>query len=280
MPLENSPPIEPPNVAYINDLNSEWPLGTDYPSDGDNHLRGIKNVLKRTFPTMNGPLTRPLAELNQPEIPSGTRMLFMQATAPVGWTRAGNFPERWNVVIGASTDEGNFYGGEDDPIYMDKVPSHTHVVSGVSDNQNNNHTHAGITFDQDTSHTHSGTTSNVDLQHGHGIWTDPAGSHRHNIAQGDSTVGGDYTKSTNGTGASQYTDWDGTHSHVAHATETPLPHEHTFTTGNQSQSHKHQFSTGVNVQSHGHSINITSQGNPGSDVWQPRYVLVIPCNKD
>ena len=42
MPLEN---LEGPD-AFIDDLNNAWPLGSDTPSEGDDHLRGIKNVLR------------------------------------------------------------------------------------------------------------------------------------------------------------------------------------------------------------------------------------------
>ena len=35
---------------YINDLDADWPLATDNVSDGDNHLRLIKKVLKDSFP--------------------------------------------------------------------------------------------------------------------------------------------------------------------------------------------------------------------------------------
>ena len=35
---------------YINDLDADWPLATDNVSDGDNHLRLIKKVIKASFP--------------------------------------------------------------------------------------------------------------------------------------------------------------------------------------------------------------------------------------
>jgi hypothetical protein len=35
---------------YINDLNESWPTATDNVSDGDNHLRLIKKVVKDSFP--------------------------------------------------------------------------------------------------------------------------------------------------------------------------------------------------------------------------------------
>jgi len=42
MPLED---IEGPG-KFPDDLNSAWPLGSDTPSEGDDHLRGIKNVIR------------------------------------------------------------------------------------------------------------------------------------------------------------------------------------------------------------------------------------------
>ena len=36
--------------SYINDLDADWPLATDNVSDGDNHLRLVKKVLKASFP--------------------------------------------------------------------------------------------------------------------------------------------------------------------------------------------------------------------------------------
>jgi len=42
MPLEDLTGSD----KFPNDLNAAWPLGSDSPSEGDNHLRGIKNVLR------------------------------------------------------------------------------------------------------------------------------------------------------------------------------------------------------------------------------------------
>ncbi len=48
MPLED---LTGPN-KYIDDLVREWPLGIDPFSEGDDHLRGLKNVLKNSFPSV------------------------------------------------------------------------------------------------------------------------------------------------------------------------------------------------------------------------------------
>ena len=54
MPLED---IEGPG-KFPDDLNSAWPLGSDTPSEGDDHLRGIKNVIRNWAGTFgDGPLS-------------------------------------------------------------------------------------------------------------------------------------------------------------------------------------------------------------------------------
>ena len=49
---------------YIDDLNSSNPAAGDNVSEGDDHIRGIKNVLKLTFPAIDGPITPSDTEIN------------------------------------------------------------------------------------------------------------------------------------------------------------------------------------------------------------------------
>jgi hypothetical protein len=49
---------------YIDDLNAANPLGTDAKSQGDDHLRLVKKVLKQSFPAVDGPVTGTPAQLN------------------------------------------------------------------------------------------------------------------------------------------------------------------------------------------------------------------------
>ena len=42
---------------FISNLVPTNPVGSDDKRDGDNHIRGIKNVLRNTFPNLNGPMT-------------------------------------------------------------------------------------------------------------------------------------------------------------------------------------------------------------------------------
>lgn len=60
-------PIE--TALNIADLNQTWPLGTDTPAQGDDHLRLIKTVLKDQFPGSGGdgyntPILATEADLN------------------------------------------------------------------------------------------------------------------------------------------------------------------------------------------------------------------------
>ena len=142
MPLETAPPITPPNLAYPSDLNPDWPTGADFPSDGDDHIRGVKNVFKCTFPNLTGPVT-----LTQDEINSGSKLLeadtvclFYQATAPTGWTRVN--PTVGNRMIIITSGGAGVEDGTDDPILNNKVPSHTHGIVGDTGTQSANHTHS------------------------------------------------------------------------------------------------------------------------------------------
>lgn len=51
---------------YIDALDSANPVGTtDFVASVDDHMRGVKNVLKKTFPNLNGAVTASPAELNK-----------------------------------------------------------------------------------------------------------------------------------------------------------------------------------------------------------------------
>jgi hypothetical protein len=49
---------------YPSDLNAAYPAASEDAGDTDDHLRGIKNVLKTTLPNVNGAITATQAELN------------------------------------------------------------------------------------------------------------------------------------------------------------------------------------------------------------------------
>jgi hypothetical protein len=51
-------------ATYLDDLNSSLPAGTDDRSEGDNHIRLIKAVLKSTFPNITGAVTATHTDIN------------------------------------------------------------------------------------------------------------------------------------------------------------------------------------------------------------------------
>jgi hypothetical protein len=77
MPLENLV-----GNKFISDLNPNWPAGTDLPDAGDDHLRGIKNVLQKTFPNLNGPVNLTDEDLNRGSVPAGSVMPFYMSASP------------------------------------------------------------------------------------------------------------------------------------------------------------------------------------------------------
>jgi|PlaIllAssembly_1097288.scaffolds.fasta_scaffold29755_2 microcystin-dependent protein len=150
MPLEDLV-----GAKYIDDLNENWPLGSDYPDAGDDHIRGIKNVLKRTFPYVTGPVNMTQDQLNGGSIPVGTRMVFYQAAAPTGWARVPDINTTRMLRVVAATSAGGNVGGSDDPVLMNKVPAHTHAVSGATGSSTAAHTHtATVTIASGGAHQH------------------------------------------------------------------------------------------------------------------------------
>lgn len=90
MPLEDLTGSD----KYIGDLNAAWPLGSDSPSDGDNHLRGIKNVLRNwAAGYMDAPLAGQI-----PSLSAGNT--FTQAQVAPGWAlpSGGVFQDSGNFV--------------------------------------------------------------------------------------------------------------------------------------------------------------------------------------
>ena len=159
---------------YIDDLVNSNPVGASDPkSEGDDHIRGIKNVLLNSFPAITGAVTATQDELNKLDgpvagtssaskaavlgankdldelrvtslkdgngyeyIPTGTKMVFFQAAAPnAGWLIDATHNNKMLRVVSAS---GGGSGGSHSPILMDKVPAHTH---GASSNDAGGHTH-------------------------------------------------------------------------------------------------------------------------------------------
>lgn len=71
-------PVE--NATYISDLNPDWPVGkSDFVSEGDDHIRGMKKSLQNTIPNADGPITGKPTQLNN--LTNGINWVDNSATA-------------------------------------------------------------------------------------------------------------------------------------------------------------------------------------------------------
>lgn len=147
--------------TYISDLVPSNPDGTDTRSQGDDHIRLVKTVLKNTFPNINGPVTMTDEQLNAVggvgvfcfpgmitmwsgsigTIPSGWKLCNGVGTISTG-SPVPNLVGRF--IVGSDTNAGGTYnigatGGTKDAITV----AHNHIAtSTVSDP---GHTHTGST---------------------------------------------------------------------------------------------------------------------------------------
>lgn len=126
MPLENAD-------GKIGLLDDTWPLGGETKTQGDDHIRMIKNVLKTIFPGVGGngfiePIVATEAEINyldnvssniQSQLdslsdalsaPVNTVLLFMQSAAPSGWILVDSYADRVLRVVGSGGTGGNVGG--------------------------------------------------------------------------------------------------------------------------------------------------------------------------
>ena len=70
-------------TKYIDDLNSSNPAAGDNVSEGDDHIRGIKNVLKTTFPNVTGAVNPTDTELNYVDGVTSAIQTQMDTKAPL-----------------------------------------------------------------------------------------------------------------------------------------------------------------------------------------------------
>jgi len=143
-------------ASFLAQLNLNWPLGADSRSQGDDHLRLIKQVLKTTFPGAGGlglasainvtedefnflsGVTSPIqSQLSNATFPAGTVLPFYQAAPPPGWTLV----DVDNFMLRAVNTSGGTSGGTDSPILNDTIPSHTHTISELATDTTGAHIH-------------------------------------------------------------------------------------------------------------------------------------------
>ena len=72
-------------AQFIDELDENWPTNIDNVSEGDDHLRLIKSVLKSQFPNLDSVVTATPAELNDRGLPTGSLVPFAGITVPSGF---------------------------------------------------------------------------------------------------------------------------------------------------------------------------------------------------
>lgn len=188
---------------FIDDLVATNPtVLTDKKFQGDDHIRGIKNVLLNTFPSITGAITATQAELNVldgilavvgdlnliegmaaggGQVLTGdnngtTKSLFMQAAAPYGWTVDSAWDDR---VLTLDSAAGGTTGGVLDlttgTLTTSTVGTHTHSFSASGNTSTATGSasyQGGGHFPAISDHSHSFSTSGT---------TGADGSHSHTV---------------------------------------------------------------------------------------------------
>lgn len=181
---------------------------------------------------------------------SGTRMVFVQATAPTGWTQDTTTNDRVLRTVSTAADGDGTAGSwaisgvtvSGHALTVAEMPSHTHSVSGTTGTESVGHTHG-----------FSGTTSTT-------------GSHTHTYEHSAVSAGVVSGNSPGGTFVNDTTSAAGDHSHTFSGT-----------TGGISANHTHTFSATSASAGSGdtHTHALTADGT-----WRPSYHNVLVCAKD
>lgn len=210
--------------------------------------------------------------------PSGTKMLFQQSSAPVGWTKDTTHNDKaLRIVSGAVGTGGSVafttaFASQNvgsTALTEANLPAHAHTYSGNTGNESQGHTHSGTTGGQSNDHSHSGTTASENQNHTHGFsgTTGGGGSHSHGVQGGNALAvqgaGGSWFTGSSGS-LSYYqfgsTDGVGDHTHGFSGTTGGISnnHQHAFSTGGVSANHTHSFTTGNISVNHTHAFSGTT----------------------
>ena len=94
-------------TKYLDDLVVTNPAAGDDVSEGDDHIRGIKNVLKTTFPSIDGAITATDTELNYVD---GVTSAIQTQIDNTTTTANAALPKAGGAMTGAITTNSTFDG--------------------------------------------------------------------------------------------------------------------------------------------------------------------------
>ena len=108
-------------TKYLDDLNSSNPAAGDNVSEGDDHIRGIKNVLKLTFPNVDAACNATPTELNYVDgVTSAIQTQFDAITAN-DWVTAARMADNSvdsDMYVDGSIDNAHL---ADDAVDSDEI---------------------------------------------------------------------------------------------------------------------------------------------------------------
>src|SRR5690348_5375641 len=189
------------SATYLSDLNAANPSPTDALSQGDDHIRLIKQVLQNTFPNINAAVTVSDETLNAlsttvaaASVPTGAITLWYgsSASVPSGWgicdgtlynkadasgtIQSPDLRDRVAIGVGAfAATQGTVYGAASQSATTGSAGAHGHTISG------------------DGTHSHNPTIA------GHALTIGEMPSHDHTIGGNPGSGGGSLMQTSGGT---------------------------------------------------------------------------------
>jgi len=124
-------------TKYIDDLNSSNPSVGDNISEGDDHIRGIKNVLKTTFPSIDGAITATDTELNYVDGVTSAVQTQLDAITANDWVTnarlADDAVDSAEIVDGAVDLAHMSANSVDSEQYVDGSIDRVHLAADIID---------------------------------------------------------------------------------------------------------------------------------------------------
>lgn len=196
---------------------------------------------------------------------SGTSMLFMNATAPVGWTISTTHNNKALRIVSAT---GGASGGTTafTSVFASRTPAGTNTATVLTDAMLSSHTHtqtgsfASGNVSADHTHAISGTTSGVSANHTHSV----ANQNASGLQWGGGSFGPVALTAAGNTGANSVN-----HTHTFADTSGGISANHTHTTTISGQ-------TGITGGDTGHTHPFVGTAMD----FAVQYVDSIICNKD
>lgn len=173
------------SAAFISDLNTSNPPGSDPVGQADDHIRLLKSVLKSTFPNISGQVTSTHTQLNGSLIPTGAILLWSGAT--------NSLPSGWVLCNGQTVARSDGTGNITTPDLQNRFvvcAGTTYPVGNTGGAASNTPTitltNQAVTLTEAQIPAHSHTATVTDPGHNHTI-NDPGHQHTYN-APNSSTV--------------------------------------------------------------------------------------------